>query len=123
MRYVFLITLHLFAFFKFTKWKRDIASRNKQLIILSLAEFIYNYFTNLKHTCSGKTVQWGKQEPLSYEYQGQKYIAAIDRAYSEAARKLLEVLMKENDLMGRLRSVKSYFLLAQGDFVVSSVFM
>lgn len=68
----------------------------------------------------GKTVQWGKQEPLSYQYQGQKYIAAIDRAYSEAARKLLEVLMKENDLMGRLRSVKNYFLLAQGDFVVSS---
>lgn len=64
-------------------------------------------------------MQWGKQEPLSYQYQGQKYIAAIDRAYSEAARKLLEVLMKENDLMGRLRSVKSYFLLAQGDFVVS----
>lgn len=26
--------------------------------------------------------------------------------------------MEENDLMGRLRSVKSYFLLAQGDFVV-----
>lgn len=68
----------------------------------------------------GKTVQWGKQEPLSYQCQGQKYIAAIDRAYSEAARQLLEVLMKENDLMGRLRSVKSYFLLAQGDFVVSS---
>ncbi|EZA59060.1 gamma-tubulin complex component 2 isoform X2 [Ooceraea biroi] len=74
------------------------------------------YF-NVIRQC-GKTVQWGKQEPLSYQYQGQKYIAAIDRAYSEAARKLLEVLMKENDLMGRLRSVKSYFLLAQGDFVV-----
>ncbi|XP_029174888.1 gamma-tubulin complex component 2-like isoform X2 [Nylanderia fulva] len=74
------------------------------------------YF-NVIRQC-GKTVQWGKQEPLSYQYQGQKYIAAIDRAYSEAARKLLEVLMKENDLMGRLRSVKNYFLLAQGDFVV-----
>lgn len=30
--------------------------------------------------------------------------------------------MKENDLMGRLRSVKSYFLLAQGDFMVSLAF-
>lgn len=68
---------------------------------------------------AGKTVQWGKQEPLIYQHQGQKYIAAIDRAYSEAAKTLLEVLIHENDLMGRLRSVKSYFLLAQGDFVVS----
>lgn len=67
---------------------------------------------------SGKTVQWGKQEPLEYQHRGQKYIAAIDRAYSEAARTLLEVLIQENDLMGRLRSVKNYFLLSQGDFVV-----
>ncbi|XP_017885284.1 gamma-tubulin complex component 2-like isoform X1 [Ceratina calcarata] len=74
------------------------------------------YF-NVIRQC-GKTVQWGKQEPLIYQHQGQKYIAAIDRAYSEAAKTLLEVLIHENDLMGRLRSVKSYFLLAQGDFVV-----
>ncbi|XP_058800560.1 gamma-tubulin complex component 2-like isoform X2 [Phymastichus coffea] len=74
------------------------------------------YF-NVIRQC-GKTVQWGKQEPLVYQHRDQKFIAAIDRAYSEAARTLLEVLMKENDLMGRLRSVKNYFLLAQGDFVV-----
>ncbi|XP_012273660.1 gamma-tubulin complex component 2 isoform X2 [Orussus abietinus] len=74
------------------------------------------YF-NVIRQC-GKTVQWGKQEPLVYQQRGQNYIAAIDRAYSEAARTLLEVLIQENDLMGRLRSVKSYFLLAQGDFIV-----
>jgi len=96
-------------------------------IILLFAQFIISdkcehIHSNRNYIYLGKTVQWGKQEPLSYQYQGQKYIAAIDRAYSEAARKLLEVLMKENDLMGRLRSVKSYFLLAQGDFVVSLVF-
>lgn len=62
----------------------------------------------------------GKQEPLEYQLRDQKYIAAIDGAYSEAARILLEVLIEENDLMGRLKSVKNYFLLAQGDFVVSS---
>ncbi|KAF7991659.1 hypothetical protein HCN44_010460 [Aphidius gifuensis] len=74
------------------------------------------YF-NVIRQC-GKTVQWGKQEPLVYQYRDQKYIGAIDRAYSEAARTLLEVLIQENDLMGRLKSVKNYFLLAQGDFVV-----
>lgn len=68
-------------------------------------------------------MQWGKQEPLVYHHREQKYIAAIDRAYSEAARTLLEVLINENDLMGRLRSVKNYFLLAQGDFVVSKHFI
>lgn len=75
------------------------------------------YF-NVIRQC-GKTIQWGKQEPLVYQHQGQKYIMAIDRAYSEAARTLLEVLIHENDLMGRLRSVKNYFLLAQGDFMVN----
>lgn len=65
-------------------------------------------------------MQWGKQEPLVYEYRDKSFITAIDRAYSEAARTLLEVLLNENDLMGRLRSVKSYFLLSQGDFVVSN---
>ncbi|XP_011499905.1 PREDICTED: gamma-tubulin complex component 2-like [Ceratosolen solmsi marchali] len=74
------------------------------------------YF-NVIRQC-GKTVQWGKQEPLVYQHRDQKFIFAIDRAYSEAARTLLEVLIQENDLMGRLRSVKNYFLLAQGDFVV-----
>ncbi|KAK2587013.1 hypothetical protein KPH14_010977 [Odynerus spinipes] len=74
------------------------------------------YF-NVIRQC-GKTIKWGKQEPFTYEHRGQNYITAIDRAYSEAAKTLLEVLMEENDLMGRLRSVKSYFLLAQGDFVV-----
>ncbi|XP_014217679.1 gamma-tubulin complex component 2-like isoform X2 [Copidosoma floridanum] len=74
------------------------------------------YF-NVIRQC-GKTVQWGKQEPLVYQHRDQKFIATIDRAYLEAARTLLEVLIQENDLMGRLRSVKNYFLLAQGDFVV-----
>ncbi|XP_051155643.1 gamma-tubulin complex component 2-like isoform X1 [Leptopilina boulardi] len=74
------------------------------------------YF-NVIRQC-GKTVQYGKQEPLVYQHRDQKYITIIDRAYSEAARTLLEVLIQENDLMGRLRSIKSYFLLAQGDFVV-----
>ncbi|XP_015121074.1 gamma-tubulin complex component 2 isoform X1 [Diachasma alloeum] len=74
------------------------------------------YF-NVIRQC-GKTVQWRKQEPLVYRYRDQKYILAIDGAYLEAARTLLEVLIHENDLMGRLKSVKNYFLLAQGDFVV-----
>ncbi|XP_034952766.1 gamma-tubulin complex component 2-like isoform X2 [Chelonus insularis] len=74
------------------------------------------YF-NVIRQC-GKKMNWLKQEPLVYRYRDQELFFAIDQAYSEAARTLLEVLIHENDLMGRLRSVKNYFLLAQGDFVV-----
>ncbi|XP_044592328.1 gamma-tubulin complex component 2-like isoform X2 [Cotesia glomerata] len=74
------------------------------------------YF-NVIRQC-GKMIKWIKQEPLIYHYRDQKLIFTIDQAYNEAARTLLEVLIHENDLMGRLKSVKNYFLLSQGDFVV-----
>ncbi|XP_020706235.1 gamma-tubulin complex component 2 isoform X3 [Athalia rosae] len=102
-------------------WEKRYAVRHERIPVF-LSEHAQTIlrtgkYLNVIRQC-GKTVQWGRQEPLEYQYRGQKYIAAIDRAYSEAARTLLEVLIHENDLMGRLRSVKNYFLLAQGDFVV-----
>lgn len=41
----------------------------------------------------------------------------IQTAYTCAARTLLKVLVKDNDLMGHLQSVKRYLLLHQGDFI------
>lgn len=41
----------------------------------------------------------------------------IQKAYTSAARTLLKVLVKDNDLMGHLQSVKRYLLLHQGDFI------
>lgn len=41
----------------------------------------------------------------------------IQHAYTCAARTLLKVLVKDNDLMGHLQSVKRYLLLHQGDFI------
>lgn len=43
--------------------------------------------------------------------------AAIEAAYTRAARTLLTVLVTDADLMGHLQSVKRYLLLHQGDFI------
>ncbi|XP_074643157.1 gamma-tubulin complex component 2-like [Tubulanus polymorphus] len=46
-----------------------------------------------------------------------QYVEQIEEAYSYASTILLELLMKEKELMSRLRSIKHYFLLDQGDFI------
>ena len=41
----------------------------------------------------------------------------IETAYTFASRKLLDMLMDEEQLLARLKSIKHYFLLDQGDFI------
>ncbi|KAK7085564.1 Exportin 7 [Halocaridina rubra] len=67
---------------------------------------------------SGQNVESPEQQNLTYSAMDASYSDVIERTYNFASKRLLELLMKENDLMGRLRSVKHYFLLDQGDFVV-----
>lgn len=55
---------------------------------------------------------------LSYSTDERAYAGKIDDAYRKASRTLLSLLMNKLDLMGRLRSVKHFFLMDQGDFVV-----
>ncbi|WAR54985.1 hypothetical protein PtB15_4B603 [Puccinia triticina] len=43
------------------------------------------------------------------------FYGLIDRAYVSANRSLLELLMRSEDLLGRLRSLKHHFFLSQGD--------
>ncbi|KAI9139775.1 Spc98 family-domain-containing protein [Paraphysoderma sedebokerense] len=45
------------------------------------------------------------------------YIEEIERAYRFANKSLLDLLMKDNQLMPRLRSLKHYFFLTQSDFL------
>ena len=42
----------------------------------------------------------------------------IHAAYAFASRGLLELIMREHDLLGHLRSIKHYFLVDQGDLLV-----
>lgn len=65
----------------------------------------------------GKTIS-SKSEHIVYKIEEREYVETIEKAYLFASKTLLELLMNENDLMGRLRSVKHYFLLDQGDFIL-----
>ncbi|XP_037070798.1 LOW QUALITY PROTEIN: gamma-tubulin complex component 2-like [Pollicipes pollicipes] len=55
---------------------------------------------------------------LVYSPREKHYVNAIDCAYAYSSKTLLRLLMEDKDLMGRLRSVKHYYLMDQGDFVV-----
>jgi hypothetical protein len=58
------------------------------------------------------------EEELRYFENPQDYIAPLENAYAFASKNLLDLLVKDRDLIGHLRSVKHYFLLDQGDFIV-----
>lgn len=74
-------------------------------------------YLNVIRQC-GKNVKFPQAEEIVYTIKERRYVEAIEKAYHFASKTLLELLMQENDLMGRLRSVKHYFLLDQGDFIV-----
>lgn len=57
-------------------------------------------------------------EDLRYFENPEDYNAPLERAYAFASKNLLDLLVKDRDLIGHLRSVKHYFLLDQGDFIV-----
>ncbi|XP_061505474.1 gamma-tubulin complex component 2 homolog isoform X3 [Anopheles gambiae] len=54
---------------------------------------------------------------LQYAHFDQSYLDEIEEAYNFASSSLLNLIMNKYDLMGRLLSVKRYFLLQQGDFI------
>ncbi|CAN7941043.1 unnamed protein product, partial [Ixodes hexagonus] len=58
------------------------------------------------------------EDRLCYSVDDREYGEKIERSYRLASRTLLDLLMQKVDLMGRLRSVKHFFLMDQGDFVV-----
>ncbi|KAJ2950612.1 hypothetical protein O0L34_g8866 [Tuta absoluta] len=74
-------------------------------------------YLNVISQC-GKPMSKTSTEEIKYSLREQNYGAIIQKAYSFASKSLLELLLKEYDLMGRLKSVKNYFLMSQGDFIV-----
>jgi gamma-tubulin complex component 2 len=57
-------------------------------------------------------------QPLRYEAGERANIDAIERASQFASKALLDLLLTDNQLLLRLRSLKHYFLVDQGDFFV-----
>ncbi|XP_037939235.1 gamma-tubulin complex component 2 homolog isoform X2 [Teleopsis dalmanni] len=74
-------------------------------------------YLNVIRQC-GKKVTCPHSVQLRFSPDDHSYISVIEDAYHFASQNLLEVLLKENDLMGHILSVKRYLLLYQGDFIV-----
>ncbi|CAH1135871.1 unnamed protein product [Ceutorhynchus assimilis] len=74
-------------------------------------------YLNVIRQC-GKLIK-NKIQPIEYKIEKIHYIEAIHKAYTNASRTLLDLVMKEQDLIKRLKSVKYYFLLDKGDFIVT----
>ncbi|KAK4886580.1 hypothetical protein RN001_002851 [Aquatica leii] len=74
-------------------------------------------YLNVIRQC-GKSVN-NKVEIVEYKIEQKHYIDAIEKAYKFASKTLLDLVLQEKDLLGRLKSVKHYFLLDQGDFIVT----
>jgi len=55
--------------------------------------------------------------PLSYLATPQQYEAVLTNAHTHASTTLLQLLVRDRDLIGHLSSVKKYFLMEQGDFI------
>ncbi|XP_005091505.1 gamma-tubulin complex component 2 [Aplysia californica] len=74
-------------------------------------------YLNVVRQC-GRNVKCPFAEELVYTVKERRYYDQIERAYSYASQLLLTLLIEEKELMARLRSIKHYFLLDKGDFIV-----
>ena len=68
--------------------------------------------------CAGRDVRCPFAEEMVYTIKERRYFEQIERAYSYASSLVLQLLLDEQQLLQRLRSIKHYFLLDQGDFIV-----
>lgn len=75
-------------------------------------------YLNVIRQC-GKTLS-SQIKLITYKVNEERhFLEEIETAYKSASQILLDLVLKEQDLLGRLRSVKHYFLLDQGDFIVT----
>lgn len=57
-------------------------------------------------------------EPMVYTCEERFYAERIDASYRFTSKELLRLLIEESDLFGRLKSIKHYFFMDQGDYIV-----
>ncbi|KAK7083510.1 Gamma-tubulin complex component 2 [Halocaridina rubra] len=70
---------------------------------------------------SGQEVRSPEQQKPIFSTTEASYSEVIERTYNFPSKKLFELFMDEKNLMGRLRSVKRFFLLDEGDFVLQLI--
>uniref|UniRef100_A0A4W3I0W3 Gamma-tubulin complex component n=1 Tax=Callorhinchus milii TaxID=7868 RepID=A0A4W3I0W3_CALMI len=74
-------------------------------------------YLNVVREC-GRDVTCPDAKEVIYTLKERAYVEQIEKAYNYASKVLLDFLMKEKELLERLRSIKHYFLMDQGDFFV-----
>jgi gamma-tubulin complex component 2 len=62
--------------------------------------------------------KWSEKRKLQYDNGERSNIDSIENAYHFSSKALLDLLLKDHQLLPRLRSLKHYFLVDQGDFFV-----
>ncbi|MGH0168574.1 UNVERIFIED_CONTAM: hypothetical protein FKN15_055048 [Acipenser sinensis] len=82
-------------------------------ILASLGKYL-----NAVREC-GRDVTCPEAKEILYTLKERAYVEQIEKAYNYASKVLLDFLMEEKELVARLRSIKHYFLMDQGDFFVS----
>nr|XP_018897203.1 PREDICTED: gamma-tubulin complex component 2-like [Bemisia tabaci] len=78
-------------------------------------------YLNVIRLCKNKKIKEmfpPPMENLSYDPVNKSYLDAIDRAYEFSSSALLKLIMEEYDLVNRFRTMKRYFMLEQGDFLM-----
>lgn len=104
-------------------WEKRYVIRNEKIprflekqadVILRTGKYL-----NVVRECGKRIASNQSQTSLKFSHTDeQNYVNIISNAYAFASKALLELIMDDNDLMGHLLSVKRYFLLQQGDFIV-----
>ncbi|KAF7251779.1 Gamma-tubulin complex component 2 [Varanus komodoensis] len=74
-------------------------------------------YLNVVREC-GHDVTCPLAKEVIYTLKEREYVEQIEKAYNYASKVLLDFLMEEKELVARLRSIKHYFLMDQGDFYV-----
>ena len=74
-------------------------------------------YLNVIRNC-GRDVVCPHAAELVYSLHSRQLTEQIEKAYDYASKLLLDLLMSEKALLSRLKSLKHYFLLDRGDFIV-----
>ena len=75
-------------------------------------------YLSVIHNCGRQISRPQSPEPLVYTTEERVYIESIESGYKFASKELLHLLVDESDLIGRLKSIKHYFFMDFGDFIV-----
>ncbi|XP_059954348.1 gamma-tubulin complex component 2 isoform X2 [Mesoplodon densirostris] len=81
------------------------------------ATLLAGKYLNVVREC-GHDVTCPVAKEVIYTLKERAYVEQIEKAFNYASKVLLDFLMEEKELVARLRSIKRYFLMDQGDFFV-----